>query len=61
MPWDRLSVTVPRRNRPWPAGPRVAGVNSFGMSGTNAHVVLQGYDAPDPDPTPPPAARGRSC
>ncbi|MEW2553589.1 beta-ketoacyl synthase N-terminal-like domain-containing protein [Streptomyces zhihengii] len=50
IPWDRLSVTVPRRNRPWPAGPRVAGVNSFGMSGTNAHVVLQGYDAPDPAP-----------
>ncbi|TXS51893.1 beta-ketoacyl synthase [Streptomyces sp. t39] len=50
IPWDRLSVTVPRRNRPWPSGPRVAGVNSFGMSGTNAHVVLQGYDAPGPAP-----------
>ncbi|WP_346900170.1 SDR family NAD(P)-dependent oxidoreductase [uncultured Roseibium sp.] len=35
---------------PWPAGsttsPRRAGVSSFGFGGTNAHVVLESYDAP---------------
>ncbi|GAB2890598.1 hypothetical protein GCM10027093_27060 [Paraburkholderia jirisanensis] len=37
-----LQVVTARR--PWPAGPggqRIGAVNSFGMSGTNAHFVLQ--------------------
>ncbi|RSM47393.1 KR domain-containing protein [Amycolatopsis balhimycina DSM 5908] len=32
---------VPTSAEPWPAGPRVAGVSSFGIGGTNAHVVLE--------------------
>ncbi|WP_410606710.1 AMP-binding protein [Amycolatopsis sp. lyj-109] len=32
---------VPTQAEPWPPGPRVAGVSSFGIGGTNAHVVLE--------------------
>ncbi|MFJ7213079.1 AMP-binding protein [Amycolatopsis sp. NPDC098790] len=32
---------VPTSAEPWPPGPRVAGVSSFGIGGTNAHVVLE--------------------
>ncbi len=44
---------VPTRAEPWPAGPRVAGVSSFGIGGTNAHVVLESV-RPVPPPRPDP-------
>jgi acyl transferase domain-containing protein/acyl carrier protein len=42
IPWERLAVDLPRQNRAWPRGGRlrIAGVSSFGISGTNAHVVV---------------------
>ncbi|HEY8883692.1 MAG TPA: SDR family NAD(P)-dependent oxidoreductase [Chloroflexota bacterium] len=43
IPWDEIPVVVPTERTPWPSGyaRRIAGVSSFGFSGTNAHVVLE--------------------
>lgn len=39
--FDALRIRVPRELTRWPEGkPVVAGVNSFGFGGTNAHVVV---------------------
>lgn len=45
--WDELPVKVTSETMAWPdtdGKPRVAGINSFGFSGTNAHVLLQGHE-----------------
>ena len=43
IPWEELPLQVPTKATPWPAsdGPARAAVNSFGISGTNAHIVLE--------------------
>jgi acyl transferase domain-containing protein/acyl carrier protein len=43
IPWSELPVKVASESVPWPRGAkaRFAGVSSFGMSGTNVHVVLE--------------------
>ncbi|MFI5777663.1 beta-ketoacyl synthase N-terminal-like domain-containing protein [Nocardia sp. NPDC051570] len=42
LDFEQLPFAVAAQNMPWPAheGPALAGVSSFGMGGTNAHVVL---------------------
>ena len=50
MDWKRLPLQVTSSPTPWPGNtgrPPLAGVSGFGWSGTNAHVVLEGYASPD--------------
>jgi acyl transferase domain-containing protein len=41
IPWDEIPVKVATQSTQWPARAPFAGVSSFGVSGTNAHVVLE--------------------
>ncbi|WP_129677644.1 type I polyketide synthase [Candidatus Chloroploca sp. Khr17] len=51
--WDEFAIEVPTAARSWPiidkAGRRVAGISSFGISGTNAHIIVE---APPSDGSP---------
>ncbi len=57
--WEKAPVRVTSEATPWPrgSGTPVAAVNTFAISGANAHVVLEGYGEP-PDPIAVPAAHG---
>ena len=47
--WARMPLRVTSETMDWPdrPGPRLAGVNCFGISGTNAHLVVQEYRGPN--------------
>ena len=50
LDWDRLPVRVTSKLTDWPhdrGGPPRAAVSAFGISGTNAHLVVEGYGPPD--------------
>ena len=49
--WERLPLQVTAEPTPWPRHgirPPLAGVSGFGWSGTNAHIVVEGYGTPEP-------------
>ena len=50
--WDRKPVRIASDKTSWPSVPGrhpLAGVNAFGLSGTNAHVLIEGYDSASTD------------
>jgi 3-oxoacyl-[acyl-carrier-protein] synthase II len=62
--WDALSLLVPRVPTPWPSGPagsgrakRIAGVNSFGFTGTYCHTLVESVADSVPRPPRPAAPR----
>jgi acyl transferase domain-containing protein/acyl carrier protein len=49
IPWHRLPVSLATATVPWPHTEpvRIAGVSGFGITGTNAHVVMQSFGGPE--------------
>ena len=49
--WDAQGLRLATKQTPWPAtdGSRIGAVSAFGMSGTNAHVVVSMPDRQSPD------------
>lgn len=51
--WDTLGISIPRKAEDWPKDRPLAGISSFGASGTNAFAVLGPGEAEKPGNHPP--------
>jgi len=60
IPWEQIPIRVPAAGRDWRRGARarLAGVSSFGFSGTNAHAIVE---EPPPQASPDGSALPRYC
>ncbi|MFD9427030.1 MULTISPECIES: type I polyketide synthase [unclassified Streptomyces] len=61
LDWSSANLRLLTHLVPWPhdGRPRRAGISSFGVSGTNAHVVLE--EAPPQEPCPAPGTDNTCC
>ena len=49
--WQDSPFYVNKQARPWTSARRIGAVSAFGMSGTNAHMVVRSYEGEaDPEP-----------
>ncbi|GAA2811821.1 type I polyketide synthase [Kitasatospora sp. CM 4170] len=53
IPMDAWKLRVNSSTGPWPAGDRLAGVSSFGIGGTNCHLVVAAHPESDNAPAAP--------
>ena len=52
LDWERLPIRIVSELRDWPeheGRPPRSGVSAFGISGVNAHAIVEGYRAQDPE------------
>jgi acyl transferase domain-containing protein len=61
LPWHQLPVQVCSTATPWQVsdGSRLAGVSAYGITGTNAHVIIEQAPTPQKD-SPRPEVKGRA-
>ena len=60
--WSNMPLHIPIEAMDWPAPadrPTMAAINVFGMTGANAHVIIEGYEAGARQPTPSAAPKAR--